>query len=102
MFARCSALLLFPTAVCAQPFVELGVGAITGGCLYDARADDVVQVRPRVSVFVPGCSRNALGLAAVGYQISDRWRVQLDHWSSLQDRDRGAEILSIRYHYTFR
>ena len=97
-----AALFLTPLAANAQPFIEAGIGVVTGGCLYDERTDSVVKVRPRVNAFIAGCSRNPLGLIAVGYEFDDRWRVQLDHWSSLPDVDRGAEIVSIRYRYTFK
>ena len=95
---KLAALLLIPAAVSAQPFVEVGVGVGVGGCI--ARHGDVprvVEKRPAAR-----CSGNPLGIVAIGYEISDQWRVQLEHWSSVAERDRGAEILSIRYRYTFK
>ena len=96
-------LALLPSLAVAQPFVEVGIGAGPGGCMYDGYQSEVVRMvrKSRITTDIL-CSRNPLGLAAIGYQFSDQWRVQLDHWSSLQDRDRGVEILSIRYRYTFK
>jgi len=88
-----------PFMVFAQPFIEVGVGAVTGGCLFDKASVQYANRRVFQSI---DCSRNPLGLLAIGYQFDDRWRIQWDHWSSLPDVDRGAEIVSIRYRYTFR
>jgi hypothetical protein len=95
-------LAALPCLASAQPFIELGVGAVTGGCLYNAR-ETVGSYSPiRGGSITPGCSRSPLGLIAVGYQFNDQWRIQWDHWSSIPDtRDRGMEILSIRYRFTF-
>lgn len=91
-----------PVAAFAQPYIELGVGTTTGGCLYRAGHTTLEPVGRAYRVH-PGCSRSPLGLIAIGYEFNDRWRIQLDHWSSIPDtRDRGVEILSIRYRYSFK
>lgn len=104
MIRRASILLiaLFSSAAAAQPFIEVGVGAAIGGCITDQRATRWERVSYGY-IQRPGCSRSPLGLIAVGYEFNDRWRIQWDHWSSIPDtRDRGMEILSIRYRYTFK
>jgi len=90
------ALALLPLQALAQPYVEAGIGAQLGGCIYRWR----VEVEPDAN---PGtCSRSPLAVVAVGWQISDRWRVQWEHWSApLDSRDRGAEMLTVRYRFTF-
>lgn len=102
------ALVVASSAAHAQPFIELGVGAVTGGCI--ANGYSAASVSPLASIrgnVLPAidvhCSRGAIGIAAVGYQLSDRWRVQYEHWSSLPDAgDRGLELFSLRYRYMFR
>ncbi len=95
-------LLVAPCISFAQPYIELGVGTTTGGCLYRAGHTTLEPVGQAYRVH-PGCSRSPLGLLAIGYEFNDRWRIQWDHWSSIPDtRDRGMEILSIRYRYTFK
>lgn len=96
-------LLAAPCVSFAQPYIELGVGAQVGGCIYNARETTGSYSPIRGGSVTPGCSRSPLGLLAIGYQFNDQWRIQWDHWSSLPDtKDRGMEILSIRYRYTFR
>lgn len=81
------------------PFVEAGVGFVAGGCLYRYGTADAGLVVNGVE-----CSRSPLAIVAVGVRIGDTGlRLQLEHWSApLDARDRGVEILSIRYRYEFR
>lgn len=95
-------LLAVSLSASAQPYIEVGVGTTTGGCLYRAGHTTLEPVGQAYRVH-PGCSRSPLGLIAIGYQFTPELRIQLDHWSSIPDtRDRGMEILSIRYRYTFK
>lgn len=87
----------------AQPFIEVGIGASVGGCIYRAGHTTLEPISATEYWVHPGCSRSPLGLFAIGYQFTPELRIQLDHWSSIPDtRDRGMEILSIRYRYTFK
>jgi hypothetical protein len=99
--AVAAALLLASPAVAREPlipFVEAGVGIVAGGCLY--RYGDVDEGR-RVRL---ECSRSPIAVLAAGFRVGDTGlSVQLEHWSApLDTRDRGAEILSIRYRHEFR
>lgn len=113
-------LFLFAGAVHAQPFVEFGIGAVVGGCIANGYSGTISQARganrsiasaPLLGVLRSlsvdhtqiDCSRGAIGIAAIGYQLTDQWSVQYEHLSSLPDsHDRGLELLSIRYRYTFK
>lgn len=71
----------------AQPFVEFGVGAPTGGCI--RHHNDM-------------CSEKPLGLAAIGWKLPGGFSVQWEHWSSLATaEDRGTEILSLKWRWQF-
>lgn len=102
------AAIAFTGAAHAQPFIEVGVGAVVGGCIangYSATPAPVlsaVRGAPAESVTVH-CSRGSIGIAAIGYQFTDRLSAQYEHLSSIPDgHDRGLEVLSIRYRYTFK
>lgn len=102
MRAFLAALCFFSLPAVSQPFVEIGVGHTLGGCIFDQHGAKVDRMRGGGYSFEPGCSGSPLGLFAIGYQFNDRWRIQLDHWSSLPDtNDRGVEIVSVRYRITF-
>ena len=102
MILKAVAVLLTPLVANAQPYIEVGVGAATGGCLYHSSATTFKPVAQRGVMVIEGCSRDPLGLFAVGYEFNDRWRIQWDHWSSIPDVDRGVDILSVRYRHTFK
>lgn len=104
MRAIAAALIAVAAPLChAQPFVEVGIGASVGGCIYRAGHTTLEPLSAKEYRVHPGCSRSPLGLLAIGYEFNDRWRIQWDHWSSIPDtRDRGMEILSIRYRYSFK
>lgn len=98
-----AALMLCCSQAAAQPFIEVGVGANLGGCIYAGGGTTLSSPARNTFLVHPGCSSSPLGLIAIGYQFTPELRIQLDHWSSLPDtRDRGVEILSIRYRYTFK
>lgn len=91
----------FVSTATAQPFVEAGVGAVTGGCLYRYRTD------ARPSADPVQCSQTPVTVFAAGWQWHDRhdgeWRIQFEHWSAPMDaRDRGVEFLTIRYRWVWR
>lgn len=106
MRAIAAALIAVAAPLChAQPFVEVGIGAAVGGCVYQGHRSELVALDKRLRRIDTdiSCSRSPLGLVAIGYQFTPELRIQLDHWSSIPDtRDRGMEILSIRYRYTFK
>ncbi len=81
------------------PFVEAGIGVVAGGCLYRYGTADAGLVVNGVE-----CSRSPVTVFAAGVLIGNTGlRLQLEHWSApLDARDRGVEILSIRYRYEFR
>ena len=91
------AMLLMPLQASAQWFAEVGVGHQLGGCLrdgWDASYDK--QRDPRFIVDVH-CSPNPLGLASIGYQWRSGFVIRWDHWSSLVEKDRGLDVVSVRY-----
>ena len=73
----------------AGPFLDLGIGYNATyygqGCITDLET---------------GCSQNPLGIASAGYEF-DKFPViiQFDHMSSLQDKDVGLNVLSLRYRF---
>lgn len=103
-----AALISFSGAAHAQPFVEVGVGAVVGGCIANGYSETAGPVLSAIRGSSDGsvavhCSRGAVGIAAIGYQFTDRLSAQYEHMSSLPDgHDRGLEVLSIRYRYTFK
>ena len=66
-------------------FLELGLGAAINGCIEGGPT---------------GCSEDPLGIVSAGYQQGPIV-LQYDHFSSIHDRDRGLDVLSIRYRITF-
>lgn len=97
-----AALLLAGSAHAREPlipYVEAGVGFVAGGCLYRYGTADADRTINGVE-----CSRSPVTVFAAGVRIGDTGlRLQLEHWSApLDTRDRGVEILSIRYRYEFR
>lgn len=80
------------------PFVEAGVGAVSGGCLYRyGTVDEGKAVRVE-------CSRSPVVVFAAGVRVGDTGlRLQFEHWSApLDSRDRGVEMVTLRYRYEFR
>ena len=87
-------MMMLCCSAAAQPFIEFGLGAPTGGCIYRYY---------KTSESDPVCSEKPLGLAAVGWRLPYGFSVQLDHWSSLATtKDRGLEILSVRWRWEFK
>lgn len=82
-------LLVASKEACAGPYLELGIGYNASyygqGCITDLET---------------GCSQNPLGIVSAGYKFNDIPIVfQFDHMSSLQDKDVGLNVLSIRYRF---
>jgi hypothetical protein len=77
------ALLLLSTSAHAGPYVELGIGAKFGEC---------------------DCSRleNPIGIVAVGYEWKNGFRFDVEHRSSLVEKDYGSNLATIRYRYEFK
>jgi len=76
-------LAMIPALAHAGVFAEIGIAkADAGTCIQNYN----------------GCSADPLGSMAVGYA----WRgfsVQVDHWSSLVEKDRGLNLLSLKYRW---
>lgn len=96
-----SAAALFSLPVLAQPFIEFGIGAAHWSCMADGWHATYDPRRAKPFDVKVGCSPNPLGLASVGYQHGP-WSVRFDHWSSLIEKDRGANIVSVRYRHDFK
>jgi hypothetical protein len=77
------ALLLLSTNAHAGPYVELGIGSTFGKC--DC---------PRLE--------NPVGLVSAGYDFNNGLRIDVEHRSSLVQKDYGTNLVSIRYRYEFR
>lgn len=74
----------------AGPFIEVGVGSTLGSeCITDVEDNGS-----------KGCSKNPLGNVAVGYSYNG-FSVQAEHWSSLTEKDKGLNIISVKYRYEF-
>lgn len=82
-------LLAFSTPACAQPYMDLGL-SIQSGCLVDY---DIKRG-------VPGCSDNPFGVIVAGY----KWQAlsfEIEHRSSLREKDRGLNAAVIKYRFSF-
>lgn len=90
MKALAIVLLLLPLPAMAGPYIEVGIAKADGGtCIADYLAPGVY-----------GCSESPLGSIAIGYQ----WRgfsIEVEHYSSFENRDRGLNLLSLRYRWEF-
>jgi hypothetical protein len=89
--------LLTVASAQAQPFIELGAGGVTGGCIPASGKPNPDHRYGREL-----CSPAPLGLASVGWQLPNGLSVQWEHWSSIATKhDRGLEIVSVRWRYTW-
>jgi hypothetical protein len=88
-------LLLFVSNIAhAGPYIELGIAKADGGtCIGDMKNE---YTPPR-----PGCSLSPLGNATIGYNYKG-FSAEVEHWSSLQEKDRGLNLFTIKYRYEFR
>jgi hypothetical protein len=76
-------ILLLSTSAHAGPYVELGIGSKFGAC--DC---------PRLD--------NPVGLVSAGYDFNNGLRIDVEHRSSLVQKDYGTNLVSIKYRYEFR
>ena len=74
----------------AGPFAEVGVGQTLGDvCIKDYDGKQW------------GCSNNPLGIVSVGWNFNGL-SIQAEHMSSLVEKDKGLNIISIKYRYEFK
>lgn len=83
---------MFPLSVSAAPFIELGIGKADGAsCIANGTEG--------------WCSQSPLGYAALGYEKkfmkNFSGSLEVEHWSSFEDRDYGLNIFSAKIKYTF-
>lgn len=84
-------LLCLSTMVQAGPFVEVGLGYGIDSCLrdYDNKTNQM------------GCSDNPLGNVAIGWRYNG-FTAQVEHFSSLIEKDKGFTVLAIKYRYEWK
>lgn len=86
-------LALFTLPAHAGPYIELGIAKADGGtCIRDLKNE--------LSPPVYGCSYSPLGNATIGYTYKG-FAAEIEHWSSLQEKDRGLNLFTIKYRYEF-
>lgn len=88
-------LILCASTAWAGPYVELGIGVKLG-----PNTQDYGCISDKDKYYKLGCSDNPLGIAAIGYEYKG-FSLQAEHQSSLQEKDRGLDVMSIRYRYRF-
>lgn len=90
IFAALICSLVVSASAFSEPYVEVGIGA--------SLTDSGTQC---IKGHTNGdCSQNPLGFAAIGYEYNG-FTMSVEHWSSLVEKDYGANIVSIKYRYTF-
>lgn len=76
----------------AAPYIELGLAKGDGAaCIRDWKAETNTY----------GCSSSPLGNVTIGYEWKG-FHAEVEHWSSLQDKDYGLNLFTIKYRYTFK
>jgi len=89
---RVIALLMIPMVANAGPYIEFGIAKADGGsCISDVK----------IETGELGCSESPLGNAAIGYSYKG-FSAEIEHWSSLQEKDKGLNLFTIKYRYEFR
>lgn len=90
-------MLLIPSVAFAGPFIDLGLSkqitSIKGKepvCITDWDADKNEM----------GCSDDPLGYFSIGYRYKN-FTAQVEHWSSLREKDVGLNLLTIKYRFEF-
>jgi hypothetical protein len=81
-------LLLLPSFAHAGLFLELGI----------AKADSKSCIQDYDDNGVLGCSDSPLGNATIGYTYKG-FTAEIEHWSSLVERDRGLNLLTLKYRW---
>ena len=84
-------LLLMVSPVHAGPYVEIGIANANGGTCVKSYED-------KASVW--NCSKSPLGNLAIGYAYKG-FSAELEHLSSIQERDRGLNLFTIKYRWEF-
>jgi len=85
-----SVLMALANYVYAGPYVEIGISAMDG-CLTDYDEKRNAQ----------GCSNNPFGLLAVGYEWNG-FALEIEHRSSLIEKDYGINAATIKYRWEWR
>lgn len=87
--------MLFSFSAAAEVFIDLGLG-------YAPRTDfnEATSCITHYEDHKLTCSSSPLGYAAIGYKYNDL-TISAEHWSSLQDKDAGLDIISVKYRFTF-
>lgn len=93
IFLILAALMSFSAA--AQVYLELGVGAVIDNRSYHCISD---YRNPGTGKGAHDCSDNPLGSAAIGYQYKDL-SIELEHKSSLVEKDRGLDTVFVKYRF---
>jgi len=97
--------LLFPAFAHAGPYVELGIAKADGGtCIRDEKIENkqyvgLTYVYNYTESYM-GCSKSPLGNIALGYAYKG-FAAEIEHWSSLQEKDKGLNLFTIKYRYEF-
>ena len=86
---------LLSLAAAAQAFVEVGIGAVI-----DNRSYHCISDYRNTATKSADCSDNPLGSIALGYQYKD-FSLEIEHKSSLVEKDRGLDTVFVKYRYTF-
>ena len=84
-------MLLVPSITFAGPYIELGIAKTDGGtCIRDQKDNGTL-----------GCSKDPLGNISIGYAHKG-FSAEVEHWSSLQEKDRGLNLFTFKYRYEYR
>ena len=91
------ALAMLPFTAHAGPFIDIGlskqIDSIKGKepvCITDWDAEKNVS----------GCLGDPLGYFSIGYRYKN-FTAQIEHWSSLQEKDIGLNLLTVKYRWEF-
>ena len=79
----------------AQAYIEVGIGAVI-----DNRSYHCVSDYRNTATKAADCSDNPLGSIAAGYIYKD-FSIEIEHKSSLVEKDRGLDTVFVKYRYTF-
>ena len=84
-------ILLLSTSAHAGPYVEIGIAKADGGsCISDVK----------IETGELGCSESPLGNATIGYSYKG-FAAEIEHWSSLVEKDKGLNLFTIKYRFEF-
>ena len=87
--------VLFTTNTYAEMFLDLGLGYAPRTNVYTGESCLVYYSDHKLY-----CSSSPLGYVSFGY-TKNNWTAAYEHWSSLQDKDYGLDVISIKYRFTF-